>query len=176
MRSRSVVPPMPREVSSDRFAAGWSSTPSSAKLASNWGSLMRMFGGMLRSEKNHEFVAGAADAACADSQNRVAGARLLEQELDAFLKQMGVVDVLVAGIANGVGKGFTGHAGDGRFAGGIDIGQHEDVGLIESAAEFVPEVLRAREAVRLEKHKQTVELAAAGGFELGANFCGVMAV
>ena len=37
-------------------------------------------------------------------------------------------------------------------------------------------MLRAREAMRLEEHEQAIELAAARGFEGGANFRGMMAV
>ena len=37
-------------------------------------------------------------------------------------------------------------------------------------------MLRARVAVRLEEHQQALEMAAARGFERGANFGGVMAV
>ena len=86
------------------------------------------------------------------------------------------MDVFVAGFANGAGQSPAGHARDGGFAGRVDIGQHENVGLIEGAAEFVPQMLRARVAMRLKEHQQAIELAAAGGFESGANFDRVVAV
>jgi len=54
--------------------------------------------------------------------------------------------------------------------------KHEDVGLIEGAAEIVPEVLRARVAMRLKEHEQAIELAAARGFEGCPDFGGVIAV
>ncbi len=85
-------------------------------------------------------------------------------------------DVLVPGFANGAHKRFARHARDGRFAGRIDIDQHEDIRLIERAAEFVPKVLRAGVAMRLKEHEQAIELAAAGGFERGADLDRVMTI
>ena len=93
---------------------------------------------MLRSQQNHKFVARAADVARADGQNGVAGVRLSQQKFDAFLHRPEIVDILVTGLANGAGKRFTGHARDGRFAGRIDVRQHENVGLVERTAEFIP--------------------------------------
>ena len=69
-----------------------------------------------------------------------------------------------------------GDAGNGLLARGIDVREHQHVGLIEGAAEIVPKVLRARVAVRLEEHQQALEMAAARGFERGANLGGVVAV
>src|SRR5215472_7712625 len=176
MRSRSVVPPMPREVNSDSFISGRNSTPSSARLATILGSLTRMLGRLLRSEKRHELVAGAADAACADGQNRVGWARLAQQVLDSLLHRRKVMNVFVPGIANGFGKDFAGNAGNGRFAGGVDIRQDENVGLVEGATEFVPKMLRTRVAMRLKKHQQAAEFASTGSFERSADFRRVMAV
>src|SRR3981081_2909507 len=103
--------------------------------------MMRMRRRMLRSQQNHEFIARAADVACADGQDGVAGAGLLEQELDGFLHRAKIVDVLVASFANSAGEGFAGHAWDRRFAGGVDVDQYENIRLIEGAAEFVPKGL-----------------------------------
>src|SRR2546430_2725541 len=104
------------------------------------------------------------------------GTCLLEQEFNAFLHRAKIVDVLVAGLANGARKRFTRHAWDGRFAGRIDVEQHEDIRLIEGAAEFVPKELGACVAMRLKEHEQAIELAAAGRFERDANLGRVMTV
>src|SRR5579862_4615788 len=82
MRRRSVVPPMPREVSSAREVAGRQSMPSAASSAMSLGSSMRMVGGMLRAEKDHEFVAGAADVAGADGEDGVAGLGIFQEKFD----------------------------------------------------------------------------------------------
>src|SRR5438094_5601224 len=137
---------------------------------------MRMRRRMLRSQQNHEFVARPADIARADGEDGVPWASLLEQELDAFLHRTKIMDVLVPGVANGARKRFAGYARDGRFASRINVEQHEDVRLIERTAEFIPKVLSARITMRLEEHKQAIELASAGRFERGANFGGVMAI
>src|SRR5437660_825730 len=75
-----------------------------------------------------------------------------------------------------MGETLAGHAGDGRLAGRVDVGQDKHVGLIERATEFVPKMLSTREAMRLEKHQQPTELAAAGGVECRADFRRVMPV
>ena len=85
-------------------------------------------------------------------------------------------DVLVSGRADGFGQPFAGDALDRLLARGVDIGDHQNVRLIEGAAEIVPEMLRARVAVRLKEHEQALVTAAARGFERGANFGGMMAV
>src|SRR5260370_5796848 len=121
MRSKSVVPPMPSEVKSDRDALCCSSTFSSASLATIFESLTCMWCRMLRSHQHHKFVARPADIACADGEDGVPRTRLLQQVLDAFLHGMKIVDVLVTGFANGGGKRFARYALDGRFACGVDI-------------------------------------------------------
>src|SRR5260370_41022 len=176
MRTKSVVPPMPSEVRSASVAPCCSSTWISSSLATIFESRMCMRRRMLRSQQNHEFVARPADIARADSKDGVPRTRLFQQILDAFLHRTKIVDVLVAGFANGGRKRFARHARDGRFAGRVDIEQHEDVCLIERAAELVPKVLGARVAMRLKEHEQAIELAAARRFERGANFGRVMAV
>src|SRR5262249_55760502 len=86
------------------------------------------------------------------------------------------MDVFVACFANCGGKRLAGNSGNRIFTRGIDVGQNEDVSLIESLAEVVPEMLRARETVRLKKDEQAIELAAAGCLKRGANLCWVMPV
>src|SRR4029077_4439485 len=65
---------------------------------------------------------------------------------------------------------------NGRLTGGVDVGEHQHVGLVEGAAEFLPQMLRARVAMWVEEHQQTIELANAGSFQRGPDFGGVMAV
>jgi len=75
-----------------------------------------------------------------------------------------------------VAKGLASHTGDRRFAGRVNIEENKNIGLIERAAEFVPEVLRSRVAMRLKEHQQAIELAAAGGFEAWRESRRMMAV
>src|SRR5258708_1221609 len=176
IRRRSVVPPIPSEVRLARAAPCCSSTRSSASAATIFGSRMRMRCRMLRSQQNHEFIAGAADVAGADGKDGVSGAPLLQQVLDAFLHGVKIVDVLVTGFANGARKRLARHSCDWRFTGCVYIEQRENVRLIKSTAEIVPKVLGAGVAMRLKQHQQPIELAAAGGFEGGADLGRVMAV
>src|SRR6267154_1986911 len=178
MRRRSVLPPMLRDVSSLSEEAGRSSTSSSRRAATNLGSSMRMGSrsGVLGSQQNHEFVAGAADIAGSDGQDGVQGVGLAQKELDAFLHGPKIENVFMAGFANGVGQSLAGYPGDGRLAGGVNVGDNQNVGLVERAREFIPEMLRAGIAVRLEEHQEAIELADARGFQGGANLRGMMAV
>ena len=52
----------------------------------------------------------------------------------------------------------------------------QHVGQIEREAKIIPKMLGTRIAVRLEKHQQAIELAAASGFERGADFRRVMPI
>ncbi len=101
---------------------------------------------------------------------------MFQQVLDAFLHRVKIVDILVARLANGARQRFAGHARHGRFAGRIDIDQHEDVRLIERAGEFVPQMLGAGIAMGLKEDEQAIELAAAGRFERGTNLDRMMTV
>src|SRR2546421_6872790 len=130
----------------------------------------RMGRRVLRSKQDHEFAAGAADISRTDREDGVGGLCFLQQKLDAALHGAEVVDVFVAGFANGGGEGFAGDAGDGIFAGGIDIREDKNIGLVEGFGEIVPEMLCAREAMRLKENEKTIELAAARGVERGADF------
>ncbi len=99
-----------------------------------------------------------------------------QEKLNSRLHRAEIVNVFVPGVANGGGQSFAGDARNWGFACGIDVQQHQHVGLIEGPAELVPEVLGAREPMRLEEHEQAIELAASRGFERGANFGGMVAV
>src|SRR5882672_9943912 len=132
--------------------------------------------GVLGSQQNHEFVAGATDVSGADGQDGVQGAGLMQQELDAFLHGPKIENVFMAGFANGVGQSLAGYARDWRLAGRVNIGNHQNIGLVESAREFVPEMLRAGVAVRLEKHQEAIEFADARGLQGGPDLGRVMAV
>src|ERR1700758_3262854 len=123
MRRRSVVPPMPREVSSARDALRFSWTTSSGRAATICGSSMRMMGRVFSPEQDHEFATRATDVPGADGHDGVAGLGFVEQELDAVLHRAKMMDVLVASFANGVSQSFAGNAGNDRFAGGVDIGK-----------------------------------------------------
>src|SRR4029077_14771818 len=109
-------------------ASLFSSTPSSRKVPSTFLSSIRMLRWTLRSQYCENFVAGATDVACADSENGVAGSGFCQQALDAGLHGRVVKNLFVTGFANGVAQRFAGDAVDGRFAGGVNIGKHQNVG------------------------------------------------
>src|SRR5450631_1650125 len=176
MRRRSVVPPIPSEVRLESAELLRNSTPSSGNAAITLGFSMRMGCRMLRSEQDHKLVAGAADVARANGEDGVAGARLMQQMLNAFVHRAKIENILVTGFANRVGEGFAGHPGDGLLAGGVDVGKNQNVSQIEGAAEVFPKVLRSRITMRLEQYQRAVELAGARGFQRSANFDRVMAV
>src|SRR5258707_14162746 len=128
--------------------------PYTTLFRSIMGSSMRMGSRVLGPQENHELVAGAADVACPDGQDGVARTRLAQQVLDAFLHGAEVKGIFVASFENCVRQSLAGHAWNGRLTGGGGIGEYEHIGLVEGAAEFVPEMLRAGVAMRLDGHEQ----------------------
>src|SRR5215475_7685847 len=165
MRSRSVVPPIPNEVSEDRAVPGFSWTPSAANSRRILVSLRRMTlrgmrGQLVGTQQNHQLVAGTADAAGSDGQNRITRAGISEQEANAVLHGANVLDMFVAGLTNRGGQGFAGYAGNRRLAGRVDVGYDQKIGLIEGSRELRPEMLGAAVTVRLKQNQQAVELAA----------------
>ena len=93
---------------------------------------------------------GLVDVARAEADDAVARfehAPHLEHELPAVGL---VVRGLVAFAQHFIDDRLPGHAGDRRLARGIHVGDDRRVGVGECAAEFLLELLRAREAVRLE--------------------------
>src|SRR5262249_51158970 len=176
IRSRSVVPPMPKEVRSASAEPGRNSTPSSGSASTILGSSMRMVGWVLRADQHHELVAGAADVARPNREDGTSRAGLAQQELDAFLHRMDIGDILVSSLANRIRERLAGDSGNWSFASGVNVGQNEYICEVEGPAEIVPKMLRARVAVRLEQHERAVESAILGGFQCCTNLGGMMAV
>src|SRR5258708_18825423 len=167
MRRRSVLPPMLRDVSSLSEEAGRSSTSSSRRAATNLGSSMRMGSrsGVLGSQQNHEFVAGAADIAGADGQDGIEGTGLAKQKFNAFLHGPKIENVFMAGFANGVGQSLAGYARDCRLAGRVNIGNHQNIGFVGSAGEFIPAMRRSGGAVGLGQHHAGLVHHGGAGFQ-----------
>src|SRR5579872_1013780 len=131
---------------------------------------------MLRAEEQSEFSRCATDVARSDGEHGISGPGFTKQPLDALLERAAIDYVLVACGTNRFRQRRGRDATNRLFTRGIDIRHDQEVGLIEGAAEVVPEVLRARKAVRLKKHQQAVVTAAARGLERGANLHRMMAV
>src|SRR5215467_8239265 len=132
--------------------------------------------GVLCAKQHHKLVARAADASGTHGENGVARPGAFEQENDAVLHRPYVVDILVAGFADAAGQCLARYTRNRSFAGGVDVGDYKQVGLIKGASELLPEMLRTAKTVRLKQHQQAAELAAARGFERGLDFGGMMAV
>src|ERR1700722_3873427 len=172
----SEAPPISSEVFAASDTPGLWSMPSAAIAAINLGSLIRMIQGHSCAQQNCQHARRAAHVARADREDRVSRPHGAKQFLDALLHGAVKDDVFVAGGANRLRKSISGNAGNRLLAGGIDVHQHNHVSVIERAAKIVPQVLRACVAVRLEKNQDAVEVAAARGFQRGANFDGMVAV
>ena len=67
-------------------------------------------------------------------------------------------------------------AGDGSFAGSINVDHANHIRSLKAIAKFMQQVARASVAMRLKQHQNALEAALTRGFQRGANFCGVMAV
>ena len=64
---------------------------------------------------------------------------------------------------------LAGHTGNRFFAGRIDIGDEDAIGLVEGSAELLLESERARIAVGLKHHQHTLPAAGASGRDGGGN-------
>jgi hypothetical protein len=117
----------------------------------------------LRAQQHGKLVERAPYTSGADGQHGIAGSRFAEDVFDARLHRAREHHILVAGGANGVGQPLAADSLDRGFARRVDFGQHQDIGLIERTTEIIPEVLRARVAMRLEKNEQAAKAAAARG-------------
>ena len=73
-------------------------------------------------------------------------------------------------------QGLRMDPGDGRFAGRVDIGDHQHVGILERGEELVVQVEGAAVPVRLERDDQAAAEAAASGRERGTDLRRVVPV
>src|SRR5580692_2182260 len=180
MRSKSVVPPIPSEVSSANETPRRISVPNSGSAARILGSSIRISNPVLYAqfgpEQYHQFATRAADVPRADRQNRIARPGFAQKKLDRILHRVEILHVFVSCLANACGQGLAGDAGDGRFSRRIHIHQRQNVRFVEGAHKFIPQMLRPRIAVRLEERQQAIELAASRGLKRRANLRRMMAV
>src|SRR5882672_3217729 len=103
MRSKSVAPPIPSEVSSASETPRRSSVPNSGSAARILGSSIRMSSPVLhtqlRSKQHHQFTDRAADVSRTDGHDCIAGACFAEQILDRILHRTEILDVFVSCLA-----------------------------------------------------------------------------
>src|ERR1700674_2005831 len=133
---------MPSDVRSAKEASAMRSTPSSARAPRVLGLLSFMSAGnkMLRAQQQNQLVQGAIHIPRTDGQQGIARFHFPKQAFDSFLNRAAVEDVLVAGGANGLRQSLSGNVPNGHLAGGIDIGHNQNIRLIESAAEVIPQI------------------------------------
>src|SRR5262249_44759706 len=93
-------------------------------------------------------------AARAQGEDAVAVADLLGQPFRRGLDVAGVDDLAVAAGGDRPGERLRADVRDGLLARGVHVGQEQDVGLVEGAAELVPQELRPRVAVGLEEDER----------------------
>src|SRR6266852_1393819 len=169
MRSRSVMPPIPSEVISASETSHRSSVPNSGSAARIFASLIRISNPVLhakfRSEQHHQHAARAADVSRADRQNRISRSCFAQQKLNRILHRVKILDIFVPCLANAVGQGLARDTGGRRFSRRVHIHQRQNVGFVEGAHKFIPQMLCPGVAVRLKERQQAVELAASRGFK-----------
>src|SRR2546422_545902 len=91
-------------------------------------------------------------AAGPEREHDVAVAHLGHELLERGLEVSRVEHLSMAARGDGPRQRLGADLGDRLLAGRVHVGQEEEVGVVEGAAELVPERLRARVAVRLEEH------------------------
>src|SRR5579864_6934786 len=129
-----------------------------------------------RTEQNSKLLGHAPHTPGADGENSISGACFAQNIFDAALQRARVNHALVTGGADRLREKFPGNTFRGRFAGGINIRQHQNVGQVEREAEVVPQISCSRVTVWLKEYQQALVAAASRRFERGANFRGMVAV
>ena len=109
----------------------------------------------------------------AHGEDQIAGFGDGRDLLDSLVKRGAVADI---GAVDGVDQRKRIDAGDGSFAGGVNIEHTNHIGGLKAIAKFMQKIAGAGIAMRLKENENAREAALAGRFQSGANFCGVMAV
>src|SRR5262249_46669891 len=165
-------PPTPIDVWREKGSCSRNGTPSSASACVTFGS-MALTALSLRRPLVHaapvpcaarslragprsrppleQLVPRMPDAARAQGQHHVAFLDLEGELLPGGRQVAGVGPLPVPAFADGPRQGLRRHARQRLLAGGVDVGEQQDVRLMEGAAEVVPQMLRARIAVGLEQ-------------------------
>src|SRR5665647_1649840 len=86
------------------------------------------------------------------------------------------VDLLMAELADLLVQCLPGHSGNGVFAGGVDLRQHEHVGLVEGRGEDRHELRQAGVAMRLENSDDAAIPAPFGRLERGLDLGRVVGI
>ena len=116
------------------------------------------------------------DVSCAQGENHVSFFGLRGNDVCSFGEESDVAGVLAPVFFNTLGQGFSRNAGNGLFAGGVDVEHDEGVGIGEGLGEFLHQCLGTGVAVGLEDNVNAAVAALAGGGERGEDLGGVMAV
>src|SRR5215469_1807954 len=129
-----------------------------------------------RAELRQELVRRPVDVARAEQQDEVTRADSLEKDVGEPLPAAHEAHVEVSAALERLEERLARDTGHWAFARGIDLGEHQQVGVVEGPEEVVEEIARAREAMRLERHHQSAAEALAGGAQRGPDLLGMMAV
>ncbi len=91
------------------------------------------------------------DAAGAEGDDDLIGVGFGDEGGDGKRDAWGVGYFAGVGALDSFGEGMAGDAGDGIFAGGVDVEDLEGVGIVEGGGELGEEIARAGVAVGLEE-------------------------
>ena len=106
-------------------------------------------------------------------QHQIPGFSDVHNLLDSILKGRAVADVRAI---HRFHQRERVHAGDGSFAGRINVDDTNNVRSLKAITKFMQQIASASVAMRLKENEDAFESALTGRFQGGANFCGVMAV
>src|SRR5215472_3732240 len=132
--------------------------------------------GDARAQQGKELVRRTRDVAGAEHENEVAAAHDLEQGVGEALASGHPPHVQVPAALESLVERIAAHARDRSLAGRVDLGEEQQVGVVEGAEEVVEEVARAGEPVRLERHQQPAREPLAGGAQRGADLLRMVTV
>src|SRR5262245_62734504 len=127
-------------------------------------------------EHGEELVRRTRDVARAKHEDEVAGAHELDERVGEPLAPGDPADVEMPPAPERLVERLTGDACHRRLAGGVDLGEQQQVGVVERAEEVVEEIARARVAMRLKHYQEPACEALARSTQRGPDLLRVVSV
>ena len=129
-----------------------------------------------RLEVPRDARAGLVHIAGAERDEQIAGLQSVANDIMRFVQAWQKFRRHFAMTRHRIDKRLTRHARDRRLGGGIDIADENQIGCLQNFSEIIGKRLRARVAMRLEKHDEPFRIERAGSLQRGRKLRRVMSV
>ncbi len=111
-----------------------------------------------------------------EENQAVAGPQLAAQKLGDLFKTVQAKNIFLAPAADGLGQDPAADTGYFLLVGGVQLGDHQDVGAVERRGELPHQDLQAREAMRLKDSDDPPAGTFLQRFQGGLDLAGMMGI